>query len=395
MRFVMDARYAGPQASGIGSYVRAIGARLPELARQAHFHFWVPPAALPLSHAPNASHATVRFRPTGISTLLFPSLLDTLRATDVFHGPANILGFGLPCPSVVTVHDVMWIEHLDWCQPRPWLRPISGPYFATGIRRALRHADCLLTVSKASADAIVRLEPSAHQRVFVTPNACEPHFRPAASQDAARRAAAECLGSDAPFFLVVGQNQPSKAHAAAVRAFAAANVGQHRLVLVQRLDPGRGLESLARELGVEDRVTFVSSVPLDSLISLYQAATALVHPSLAEGFGLPVLEAMASGCPVIASDIAPLREILGSAGLYTAPASVAELTRQLEAASHGGAWLEEARAQGLERARSFSWDRTAALTLEVYELALERQHSESRAAVYENAASARSGNVRL
>ncbi len=142
-------------------------------------------------------------------------------------------------------------------------------------------------------------------------------------------------------------------------------------------------------------MTFVSSVPLDSLISLYQAATALVHPSLAEGFGLPVLEAMASGCPVIASDIAPLREILGSAGLYTAPASVAELTRQLEAASHGGAWLEEARAQGLERARSFSWDRTAALTLEVYELAIERQHSESRAAVYENAASARSGNVRL
>ncbi len=186
MRFVMDARYAGPQASGIGSYVRAIGARLPELARQAHFHFWVPPAALPLSHAPNASHATVRFRPTGISTLLFPSLLDTLRATDVFHGPANILGFGLPCPSVVTVHDVMWIEHLDWCQPRPWLRPISGPYFATGIRRALRHADCLLTLSKASADAIVRLEPSAHQRVFVTPNACEPHFRPAASCDARR-----------------------------------------------------------------------------------------------------------------------------------------------------------------------------------------------------------------
>ncbi|HVU04595.1 MAG TPA: glycosyltransferase family 1 protein [Polyangiaceae bacterium] len=366
MRFVVDARYGGPEPSGIGNYVRGIGSRLPALSPDDRFRFWVRPRAAPIATLPNAEHVRVRAVPAGLATLLWPARLDALAPEDVFHGPANILGFGLPCPAVVTVHDVMWLEHLEWCQPRPYLRPVSRAYYTTGILRALRLADRILTVSQASADAIVRVEPGAHGRVVVTPNACEAHFRAPESRDDARREAARALGFDEPYFLVVGQNQPSKAHDVAVRAFAEAGLSRHRLVLVQRLEPGRGLHRLVRELGIERRVSFASSLPLSGLVAAYQSADALVQPSLAEGFGLPALEAMASGCPVAASDIPPLREVLGGSGLLSAPGDASALAGNLRRLAEEPTLLGELRERGLERAKAFSWDRSAALTLDVY-----------------------------
>jgi glycosyltransferase involved in cell wall biosynthesis len=366
VRFVMDARYAGPRASGIGAYARAIGTRLPALAPESRFRFWLRAGSAPIATSHNVTHARVTPPAAGLATLLWPNRLDALAPDDVFHGTANILGFGLPCSTVVTVHDVMWLEHLAWCQPRPWLRPISAAYYGTGILRALREADRLLTVSHASADAILRIEPGARDRLVVAPNACEAHFHAPASRERARALAAECLGSAEPYFLVVGQNQPSKAHAVAVEAFAAADVPGQQLVLVQRLEPGRGLHSLVRRLGIEARVKFVAGVELESLVALLQSATALVHPSLAEGFGLPVLEAMACGSPVIGSDIPPLREILGPAAHLVPPGEVAPLARALERATREPSRLAEEAAAGLERAKLFSWDRSAEITLDVY-----------------------------
>lgn len=373
-RFVMDARYAGPQVSGIGNYVRGIASRLPSLASDAHFRYWIRAGTARLSSASNATEVTVRPPPAGLATLLWPSRLDEIRPNDVFHGPANILGFGIPCPTIITVHDVMWIDHLEWCQPRPWLRPVSKRYYSTGILRALRHADRILTVSRASADAIVRIDRSAHERIVVTPNACENHFRPPVSLHEAKAEAARLLGFDAPYFLVVGQNQPSKGHAIAVRAFAEARLPHHKLVLVQRLEPGRGLDRLVRELGLQHRVAFTAGIPLEGLIVLLQAATALVQPSLAEGFGLPVLEAMASGCPVVASDIPPLSEVLGGAGILVSCGSSEALRNALSMLAKDTGRLSELRERGLARARDFSWDKTAAETLEVYRDVASRRH---------------------
>lgn len=366
MRFVLDARYAGPRTSGIGIYVRGIGSRLPGLAPEERFRYWIRPRTAPIATATNAEHHVVRAVPAGAASLLWPTRLDALQAGDLLHLPANILGFGLKNPTVVTIHDVMWLEHLDWCQPNRLLRPLSRTYYGTAIRRALRHADRILTVSHASADAIVRVAPGSSRRVVVTPNACEAYFRPPASRADARARAARVLGTDAPYFLVVGQNQPSKAHDVAVRAFAAVSPVPQRLVLIQRLRGGGGLGALIRQLGIDDRVDLRPSLARDDLIALLQSATALLQPSLAEGFGLPALEAMASGCPVIASDIPPLREVLGDAGLFATPGSVQSLASVIREAVAAPSRLEALRARGLERAAAFSWDRSAATTWEVY-----------------------------
>lgn len=368
MRYVLDARYAGPKPSGIGQYVRALGKRLPSFSQDARFRYWLRSGTEPLATADNVSHETVDVPPAGLRTLLAPRSLGDLEAGDVFHAPANILGYGVPCPSIVTVHDVMWLEHVAWCQPRPWLRPVSGSYYRIGILRALREARKILTVSQASADAIVRLERSVAAKIVVTPNACEPQFREPDSLSAAQALAASSIGSEQPFFLVVGQNQPSKAHDVAVAAFAAVagSLPDHRLVLVQRLEAGRGLHRLAQKLGIEQRVSFVTGLSEGQLLSLFQAATALLQPSLAEGFGLPALEAMACGCPVLSSDIPPLREVLGDAGTFAPPGDPIELSRAMKQIVVDAPRRHALRARGLERRKLFSWDETAALTWEVY-----------------------------
>lgn len=368
MRFVVDARYAGPKPSGIGECVRALGKRLPAVAPDANLHFWVRPGTQRFAEGARVSYEQIRTAPASLTTLLAPRLLGRLEPDDVFHAPANILGFGLPCPAIVTVHDLMWLEHVDWCQPVPWLRPISGRYYGVGIRRALEQAARVLTVSRASADAIVRLFPQAKAKLVVTRNACEPMFRAPESLAEAEVAAARATGVKGPYFLVVGQNQPSKAHHVALRAFAAiAKRVEQRLVLVQRLEPGRGLHRLAQELGVAERVSFVPGLKLEQLLPVYQAATALVQPSLAEGFGLPALEAIACGCPVVASDIPPLREVLGPAGTFAAPGNFDELGRALLLLANDANLRTELRARGLEQAKTFSWDETTALTWQVYQ----------------------------
>jgi glycosyltransferase involved in cell wall biosynthesis len=298
------------------------------------------------------------------STLLWPTRLGP-SAADVFHSPHNILGRGFRCATVVTVHDVMWIEepHLaDGSRASRWVR---SSFFRRGILHALDHATRIVTVSNASRDAIVRLRPALRHRVVVTYNAAGPEFVPPADASGAQHRAAVVSGSPAPYFLLVGQHAPSKGHGLALEAFAPL-ASSHRLVVVHRTGPRGTLARRARQLGIASRVTFLEVVDQADLIALFQSATALLQPSLAEGFGLPALEAMACGCPVIASDIAPLREVVGDAGLFGTKGDAAALARALGRLVDDSVLRSELGARGLARAAMFSWDECARDTLEVY-----------------------------
>jgi glycosyltransferase involved in cell wall biosynthesis len=367
MRFVIDARRVGPTPTGIGNYTRALVERLPGLAPEVSFHLWVEPRAeKPLVDAPNVTERTIAAAPNGIRTLLWTRHLDRLSREDVLHCPANTMGRALPCATVVTIHDLMWMQRPELCEPNPILRPIRSAFFSNGIRRALRAATRILTVSYASADEIVRAAPEAKRRVRVTYNAVDERFAPAEDADAARSCASSLLGTERPFFIVLGRDQPSKGHPTAMRAFArVARKGEH-LVLLQRPRLGHGLHRIATNLGILDRVHFVRQVDTPDLVALLQSANALLQPSLSEGFGIPVLEAMACGCPVVASDIPPLREVLGEAGTLVPINDGVALGAAMRRLTDDPILRQERSAQGLERARQFSWDKTAAQTLEVY-----------------------------
>ena len=375
LRVSIDCRYVRERPSGIGAYVRALVDRLPSLDPASSFHFWADPRApRPLSVAPNTSETRVSAAANGLATLALPSKLVDLEGVDVLHAPFNILGRGIRCATVVTVHDLMWLEAPTDAEGLSLATPFKAAFYADGIRRALRHATRLVAISEATALAIARLEPSALARVRVIPHGIEGRFRPPADREATRQAALTRLGIRGRYLLVVGQNTPSKNHGAVLEAFAAARLPPDvSLVVLQRLYAGRrlgviGTRPLDRhstELGVRGRVVFPRNLSDESLVSILQGAEALIQFSRYEGFGMPALEAAACGTPVVASDIPALREVLCGAALHV-PLRIDALSRALERITTDRELTDELRARGPERARQHSWDRSARLHLELY-----------------------------
>ncbi len=373
IRVAIDARYVRERPSGIGAYVRALVDQLPDLAHPDHFFFWAHPLApRPLSRAVNTSAVTVRAGPNSPWPVIWPQRYASFADVDVFHSPHNIMPRGLSCASVVTVHDVMAIErpslHLQGLE-----RVVKSVYYRQAIWRALRQATRLIAPSKATADRICVLLPEAAARLTVIWSAPDPCFRPPENLAVTQERAARLSGAESPYLLLIGANTPSKRHDLAIAAFAAAVPRPWRLVLVQRRKARDGLVQLANRLHVADRIVWLDTVGCEDLVTLIQAAGGLIQPSIYEGFGLPVLEAMACGCPVVASDIAPLREITASAAVLFPAGDLEALATALRDFVKSPGLRRSLGEQGLSRAQDFSWDHCARETLKVYRDAAVRR----------------------
>lgn len=372
MRVVVDARYVREKPSGIGTYVQALVQRLPAQAPHDRFHFWAHPLApRPLSASPNTDEVVVRPGPNSPLTVWWPQRYDRFDQVDLFHGPHNLMPRGLPCATVVTVHDVMALDrpelHLQGVE-----RLVKSLYYRQAVWRALRESTRLIAPTRASADRIGALEPSATSRVRVIYEAADPCFRPADDAERVRVRVARLTGSDDPYLIVVGANTASKRHGDAVAAFAAGVPEPWRLVLVQRRRSDRGRAASPPTSGLADRIVRISVATREDLVSLMQGADVLVQPSLYEGFGLPVIEAMACGCPVVASDIPVFREVTDGAAVLAEPGHVQSLAEVLRTVVASPARRREMAEAGLARARQFSWDRCAKETLAVYREAASR-----------------------
>ncbi len=375
MRVAIDCRYIRERPSGIGAYVHGIVSRMPELAPDAHFRLWKSPLATgPLSTARNTTEVEIHPKANSLPTTMFPARLDVLKDVDLFHQPSNVMGRGIPCPSVVTIHDLMWLRRPALCAGLSPVTPFQYAYFRDGITRALREARRLICISQATADDVVAMAPLARERVRVIHHGIEPLFAPPKDRAQAESEGRKIVGFDEPYFLVVGQNSPSKYHRGVLEAFAqAACKSCVRLVLLQRLY-AKGqwwvmgtdrLDRVAERLSLGDRVVSLPRLSNEDVVRLLQGALALVQFSKFEGFGMPLLEAMACGTPAIASDIAPLREVSGGAAVHV-PLEIDNLTRALDRVASTPALCAELSARGIERSRDFRWERAAEQTLEVY-----------------------------
>jgi glycosyltransferase involved in cell wall biosynthesis len=372
MRIALDARYIREKPSGIGVYVQALVDRLPPESPSDQFTLWAhAQARRPLSDAPNVRDIVVTPGPNAPGPLFWPRRYASFAGIDLFHSPHNILARGVPCPTVVTVQDTMAIDH-----PGMHLQGLErlalSWYYRQAVWRALRRATRLIVTTRATADRVRALMPGAASRLHVIALAADSCFRPASDSEAARRRAAAIVGTDDPFVLIVGADAPAKRHHLALTAFAAAVPRPARLVCLQRpaaYDHQRRLarlKALAHDFGVEDRVIWMAQASRSDVVTLLQTADALLQPSVYEGFGLPVLEAMACGCPVVATDIPPFREIAGAAAVLVTPDDVNALTTAVREVTASASHRQSMAALGLERAGAYSWDRCARETLEVY-----------------------------
>jgi glycosyltransferase involved in cell wall biosynthesis len=230
------------------------------------------------------------------------------------------------------------------------------------IARALARARTVIAVSEATRNEIALLFPGRTGRIAVVPNGVNDRFRPDLPEAEISRVTAK-LALPAEYGLYVGGAKAHKNLFRVLEAFAASESGSLALIVAGATPKGFGgtLPPKAHAIGIVDDA---------DLPALYQAARFLIYPTLAEGFGLPVLEAMACGIPVVASDIPAFRELTAGAALLVDPRDTSAIARAIQDLSHDATLRKRLAAAGLTRATDFSWDATAELTLEIYRKAL-------------------------
>lgn len=362
----IDCRYLGPRPSGIAETVRALVDFIPALAPDLDFLLLRSPAYEGrLSDAANVREVVVHRAANGPATMWWLPRVTDLSDVSLFHATFNIMPAGLTMPCVTTIHDLMWLTNPRWCNSRP-LGRMEALFHAHGIRRALRRAAAITTVSEASRTQIIAHCPPAGRETFTTMSGVSPDFRPV-RRDTARLAELG-LRPDRQFVLTVGQYAPYKNHEGALHAFAHAfDRSDIDLVLVQRM--GRKADRLLRlaaALGIRERVHLLRPVSRQDLVQLYSAAAALLHPSFCEGFGNPVAEAMACGCPVVTSNVSAMPEVTAGAALLAPPRDPRAIAAALRRAVDDRKLAASMREAGLARAAQLSWRAFAAETLAVY-----------------------------
>jgi glycosyltransferase involved in cell wall biosynthesis len=269
-----------------------------------------------------------------------------------------------PARGVVTVHDVAFLACPGSVPPK------VGARLETVVRAAVRRADRVIADSAHTRDDAVRLLGVAPERVTVIHLAAGAAFRPSADPDADRRRLAARYGLRFPYVLYVGTTNPRKNLSRLLDAFAAARRRAdlpHALVLVG--DPGFAHGAVLAQierLGLRDAVLLPGFTEEDDMPAIYAAADLLAFPSLYEGFGLPVLEAMSAGCPVLTSPVSSLPEVAGDAAILADPTSVEEIAAGLERGLTDRDLRARLVERGLVRAAGFSWGRAAAEHLRLY-----------------------------
>lgn len=284
---------------------------------------------------------------------------------DVFH--SQYVGFPAGrAKLVLTIHDLSYERY-------PEMFPRNRALFLKLTRWSARRADAVVVVSEHTKKDLVRFYGLPEDKIHVVYNAAHRRFSPC--QDKERIGALQRrLGIRQDYILSVGSLQPRKNIARLVKAYLQARAGQAldlQLVIVGKNAWGNPeWETVAQNSPYQPDVLFAGHVPDDDLPALYSGASMFVYPSLYEGFGLPVIEAMACGTPVITSNGSSLPEVGGAAVVYVDPQDVNAISRAMVTLARDPQRRQDLRERGLRQSALFSWERAARQTLSVYEAAL-------------------------
>jgi glycosyltransferase involved in cell wall biosynthesis len=287
---------------------------------------------------------------------------------DVLHSPDFIPPSRPSCKSVITVHDLAFLLYPHF------LTKESARYYGH-IDQAVRWTDHIISVSESTKRDTVQHLGVPEDKITVVHEAANPIFRPM-DRTEARDQVRDRHGIDAPFVLFVSTIEPRKNVPTLLRAmWQLRRCYKQDVQLVLAGGQGWLVEDVfaaVAEFQLEPSVRFLGRVSSEDLLYLYNAAELLAHPAFYEGFGLPPLEAMACGLPVVVSNVASLPEVVADAGLLIDPQDADELTVAMWRVLNDTALAAEMREKGLRQAARFSWERAASETLEIYRLVCER-----------------------
>jgi glycosyltransferase involved in cell wall biosynthesis len=285
---------------------------------------------------------------------------------DVLHSPHYTMPLRRAARSVVTFCDMTFVLHPDVHQM------VKRVFFPAMMRLSARRADRLIAISESTRDDLVRIWGVDRAKISAIPLATDAEFRPRSPEEIAEACGRYGIRPGA-YILYVGMLEPRKNVDRLVEAFGlvASQLSGVDLVIAGR----RGwmydqIFARVEGLGLQDRVRFTGYVLSEDLPALYGAARLFAYPSRYEGFGLPVLEAMSCGAPVVTTNVSSMPEVAGDAAILVAPDDVAGLAAALLRVSADDALRADLACRGLARAKAFSWERCARETIAVYEAAL-------------------------
>ncbi len=366
MRIGYEASSIRRYRSGVGHYTASLLDALSLLFPDRQF--------LLLSHLAQAGLTRTNLFPTQTRSfpikeiwmqLWLPRLLERL-CPDICHFTNSVAPLNIHVPYVLTVHDMSLVKQPGW---HPWSRRV---WMKNILRPSIMRASGILCDSEATMNDLLAWLKVDAGKVRVVPLAARERFFEIRSQRE-RDEIRQKYRLHRPFLLYVGNLEPRKNLAALLDAYG--NLGQSGIDLVlagRRAWRSKPVVRKAHELVAAGRVHMLDYVPEDELSALYQSALAFVYPSFMEGFGLPVLEAMASGLPVIVSDVEPLKSLVSDAGWLVRPGIAGDLHAALSEAIRDRDRRVLLAARGRERAAGYSWEQTAKDTMRCYETVLSQ-----------------------
>jgi glycosyltransferase involved in cell wall biosynthesis len=364
VRIAIDARKL--HDFGIGTYIRNLLKYLARLDQDTEYVLLCRPqdreAVLRLG--PNFRPVVEHSKPYSLREQIMVPAHLLMEHADLFHEPHYVLPPLVPCRSVVTIHDCI---HLMFPQYLP--NRIAYGYARASLWAAARRAERILTVSETSKADILRYCDVPADRIVVVHNAIDDRFNTPPTAEAIQRVR-ERYQLDGPFALYVGNIKPHKNLERLIDAFhIVLRSGYERLRLLiigDQISKYPRLRRAVDKYKLHKHVRFLGFVQDDTLAALYRLATVFVFPSIYEGFGLPPLEAMASGTPVVTSNTSSLPEVAGDAAVLVDPYSAESIADGITQVLSDESLRQQMSAKGLARAREFSWESSVQRIRDVY-----------------------------
>ena len=372
LHVALDARTATDHFPGIGRYVVNLAHALARIAPGLPISLLYGPSANPTRLSlPALPRLDCSASPFSLrQQWVVPGQLRRARAA-LYHSPYYLMPYRPGVPTIVTVYDLIPLVHPQYFSAAQRL------IYRLAHLLALQTADIILAISQATKADLIRYCHLSPERVVVTPLAADAHFTPQSPESIASVRQRYALPGN--YVLYFGSNKPHKNLVRLVEAFGKSQIGNRKLVLsyvegseIALVIAGHWdarypqAKAMVERLALADRVVFLGPVPEEDLPALYSGATLFVFPSLYEGFGLPVLEAMACGAPVICSNTSSLPEVVEDAALMVNSLDTEELATAMSRVLADETLRQEMRQKGLAQAARFSWERTARETLAVY-----------------------------
>jgi len=364
MRIAIDARKL--RDFGIGTYIRNLVEQLARLDRTTEYVLLLPPADVPFAAGlgENFRGVAETARPYSFGEQVRIPLAVARERIHLLHEPHYVLPTATRCRSVVTIHDCI---HLRFPQYLP--HRLATYYARAAMWSATRQADRILTVSEASKRDILQYFNIAPERVAVIYNALDARFSEP-PDEAHMEQVRQRYQLEHPFVLYVGNIKPHKNLERLIAAFGRARTDgpdDLRLIVIgDELSRYPALRQAVHRHKLDKHVRFLGFQPAHTLIAFYRLARAFVFPSLYEGFGLPPLEAMACGTPVVTSNLSSLPEVAGGAAMLVDPYDIDAIADGIRRVVNDDTLRQDLRTRGLARVNDFSWEVAARKTQAIY-----------------------------